>query len=267
MILDSRIAVSGDWHGRRDLAPAVVDAVAVAGVRTLFQLGDLQLLFHGTAYERERLQQLSAHLEGRDVQLLVVPGNHDGYTAISRLPVDAEGVRRLDDRIGFLPRGWRAHTATGVTVAALGGANSIDVGTRGQQLFPDSLPNWWPEESITDADLTALGHEPVDVLLGHDAPSSRALHEVLQESEHLWDPAGLEYSKRGQKMFHRGFLQVRPKLTLSGHHHLYLDTAESYVDEDGVAFESRSLVFNKLGLWRSGAVVDLDTLSVELLEE
>lgn len=267
MILAPRIAVSGDWHGRLDLAPAVIDAIAAAGVPVLFQLGDLQMLLHGTAHEHERLRRLSAHLELCDVRLLVVPGNHDGYTAINRLPADGEGVHRFDDRIGFLPRGWRAQTATGVTVAALGGANSIDVGTRGQQLFEDSLPNWWPEESITDADLTALGREPVDVLLGLDAPSSRALHEVLEEIDGVWDPAGLEYSKRGQEMFHRGFLQVRPKLTLSGHYHLYLDTTETYVDEGGVPFESRSVVVSKLGLRRSGAVVDLEQLNVELLGE
>jgi len=82
---------------------------------------------------------LSAHLEIRHVQLLVVPGNHDGNDAINGIPTDSEGVHRFDDRIGFLPRGWRARTTTGVTVAALGGANSIDVGARGQQLFEDSL--------------------------------------------------------------------------------------------------------------------------------
>lgn len=82
---------------------------------------------------------LSAHLEIRHVQLLVVPGNHDGNDAINGIPTDSEGVHRFDDRIRFLPRGWRARTTTGVTVAALGGANSIDVGARGQQLFEDSL--------------------------------------------------------------------------------------------------------------------------------
>ncbi|NQW89614.1 metallophosphoesterase [Curtobacterium sp. VKM Ac-2861] len=267
MILDPRIAVSGDWHGRLDLAPAVIDAVAEADVRTLVQLGDLQMLFHGTAHEHERLRRLSAHLELRGVQLLVVPGNHDGYTAINRLPTDSEGVRRFNERIGFLPRGWRARTATGTTVAALSGANSIDVGTRGQQLFEDSLPNWWPEESITESDLTALGHEPVDLLLGHDAPASRALGEVLERADHLWDPAGLAYSRRGQRMFHRGFLQVKPRLVVSGHYHLNLDAVEGYVGDDGASFESRSVILNKLGLGRANAVVGIEELSVELLDE
>ncbi|MDY1006344.1 metallophosphoesterase [Curtobacterium sp. CFBP9011] len=267
MILDPRIAVSGDWHGRLDLAPAVIDAVAAAGIRTLFQLGDLQMLFHGTAQEHERLRQLSAHLELRGVQLFVVPGNHDGYTAINGLPIDDEGIHRFDPRIGFLPRGWRARAATGMTVAALGGANSIDVGTRGRQLFEDSLPNWWSEESITATDLAALGHDPVDFLLAHDAPASRALGGMLERTDHLWDPAGLKYSKQGQRMFHRGFLQVKPRLVVSGHYHLNLDAVESYVGDDGASFESRSVILNKLGLGRANAVVDLEELSVELLEE
>ena len=118
-----------------------------------------------------------------------------------------------------------------------------------------------------DSDLTTVGRAPVDLILGHDTPASRALGGVLERTNHLWDLAGLEYSKRGQQMFHRGFLQVMPRLVVSGHYHLNLDAVESYVGDDGASFESRTVILTKLGLGRANAVVDLEELSVELLEE
>ncbi|WP_104126716.1 hypothetical protein [Cryobacterium sp. Y57] len=63
-----------------------------------------------------------------------------------------------------IPRGYRTVLVSGAPLAALGGANSVDIGHR---VLGRSV---WAEKSITESDLATLGTGLADVLIGHDAP-------------------------------------------------------------------------------------------------
>ena len=82
--------------------------------------------------------------------------------------------------------------------------------------------------------MAALGHEKADVLIGHDAPLGLpSLDAWLAATDHGWPPAGLKYSAEGRALFHRGFLQVQPRLYLGGHYHRHIDELITYSPATG----------------------------------
>jgi predicted phosphodiesterase len=255
------IGLIGDCHGNLNFATKAVRELAKRGITDIHFLGDFGFVFHGLPAERVALAALDQYLSEAGATAYITGGNHENYDLWNQFEPDQDGVRWATEHIGLLPRGWRAATPTGRIVGSLGGANSIDY----RQRVYNRL-GWWPGEQITDADLAALGTQRVDVLLGHDAPMSQRLTNRLIPSEHLWDPEGLEYSKQGQAMFHRGFLQVRPSVVFSGHYHQFVDTTEEFVDADGEAFTARSVVLNMEGRYPSLAALEVSSLSVEFIQ-
>src|SRR5690606_33819759 len=143
------------------------------------------------------LKLISTLLSKHGMTALVTGGNHEGYDEWEKIEPDARGIRWVRKNIGLLPRGYRAVSPAGTVVASLGGANSIDkpwrVAKRG---------GWWAQEQITEADLKALGRDPVDVLLAHDAPRASTLVDRLARNKWMWDEDGLAYAEAGQRMFH-----------------------------------------------------------------
>jgi hypothetical protein len=88
----------------------------------------------------------------------------------------------------------------------------------------------------------------------------------LVKNQHLWEPEGLRYAELGHAMFHRGFTQVRPRLSLAGHYHLWQNVVERFLGEDDKTFETRVVVMNADGHFPTTAVVDTDTLEIEFQE-
>jgi hypothetical protein len=189
--------------------------------------------------------------------LYFVDGNHEDHLRLSRYPISADGLRWLRPNIAHIPRGFRTALQSGLRFAALGGANSVDVGHR---LAGSS---WWTEESITEADLAALGEGHADVMVGHDAPLGvPALDRRLVATDHWWPEAGVAYSAAGRQMFHRGFLQVRPRLYLGGHYHYHVDETVDF-DTGGDPFSCRVVILdmNQGNGW-SQAILDVATLDL-----
>ena len=125
----------------------------------------------------------------------------------------------------------------------------------------------WAEESITEADLTKLGHEVADVLIGHDAPLDLpSLDAWLAATGHGWPPAGLKYSAEGRAMFHRGFQQVQPRLYLGGHYHRRIDELVTYSPGDR-EFQTRVVILDQGGSASatSQAILDVRTLELEYI--
>lgn len=116
-----------------------------------------------------------------------------------------------------------------------------------------------PAEQIKEDDLAALGTDPVDVLLSHDAPNDIPyLRLILRGNEKRWDPRGLAYANAGQAQFQRGFLQVKPNLTVGGHYHLFVNQT---IERDG--FTSRHVILDLDDRTAvSQAVLDTDTLEL-----
>jgi hypothetical protein len=263
-LVDERIGVLGDPHADLQWMKLAIRNLHRAGIRQIHVLGDFGFLSTGNRHERDRLRLLTMQLESRDMVLYVTEGNHEGYPALHRLfPLDEWGYRRLSRRIIWLPRGWRATTAAGTVVASLGGANSINRDRRHPSVT-GHVATWHPEEQITEHDLQTLGSDPVDILLGHDAPISRALKRHTARKRRAWTLDGIAYAAAGQAMFHRGVYQVRPKLVLSGHYHHYLDTTVWLQPHGGESAAVRSVILDRNRTAHSVGIVQVNELEVEI---
>ena len=253
----ARIGLLGDTHGDMEHVLAVSARMHKHCVRTLLVLGDFGFIWPGRNWGTD-LNKLCRRLAARQQSLFFVDGNHEDFTRLYRYPVGADGLRWLRPNIAHIPRGYRTVLNSGKTLAALGGAASVDVRHRmaGQ--------SWWPEETITDQDLEVLGHQHACVLVGHDAPIGvPTLEAHLAATNHWWPTSGLTYSARGRHMFHRGFLQVRPTLYLGGHYHLHVDATVEF-DDGADKFTSRVVILNMNGFATiSQAILDVDTLQLD----
>lgn len=255
---ERRIGLLGDLHGDYFHARTVLPMLASKGIRAVIQLGDFGFIWPGEQIGKN-LHRLNRILDENGMVLFVVDGNHEDHDRLASYARDADGIRWVKPRIAVLPRGFRAHLASGRILAALGGANSIDRCRR------TSGRSWWPGEQITEDDLAVLGTDPVDVLVGHDAPANLpVLDAFLRSHAGMWDRAGLAYAAQGRAMFHHGFLNVRPRLTLSGHYHRCTDELVTHQADDHM-FECRSVVLDMNGAKLSQAILDVDDLSLEFL--
>ena len=210
----------------------------------------------GTVQTLDRIQH---RLTQRDQTLLFVDGNHEDFTRLTRYPLAGDGIRWVRSRIGHLPRGYRTRLASGRVLAAFGGAASIDLHHR----TPGR--DWWAAELTTEEDLHTLGHDPVDVLIGHEAPAPLpALDRILTHTDPDWPAESLAYAARGRELFTRGFLQVRPTVYLGGHYHRYLHTRAEYLDGDE-RFTCRVTLLDMNGTDDSVTILDTGTFAQQTL--
>jgi len=258
--IDRRIGIISDIHATVPVATRAIRQLAATGVKQMHCLGDFAIPWNGHPQEELQLKAIRLELEEHDATLFITGGNHDGYDEWEKIPVSEDGIRWARHNIGLLPRGWRAVSEGGNIIASLGGANSIDRYSRKPHRA------WWPQESITEADLAALGDDRVDVLLGHDVPQSVALLNFLKPNENMWHPAGLAYAHEGHAMFHRGVQQVTPRMTVGGHYHHHIDSTERFADLHGRTFETRVIVLAADGHPTTIAVLDTDTLEINYPE-
>ena len=182
------------------------------GVAVLVALGDFGFVWPERNRDRN-LNKLSRCLQDRGQTLYWVDCNHEDFrTLYAKFALTDDGQRPIRDNIIHLPRGYRTTLASGKTMAVRDEANPIDRNWRVEG------HRWWPEESITEAELRTLGSEHADLLVGHDAPLHLpSLHSHLRSTATLGDHRRRAFAEAGRRMFHRGFLQVQPALYVGGH--------------------------------------------------
>ena len=211
-----RIGILGDLHGDLEHLVVVSRTMEARGIHVLLQLGDFGFIWPGTNWGHA-LDRIENRLRKAGQVLYFVDGNHEDFATLSTFPTSADGLRHVRPSIIHIPRGWRTTLAHARTFAALGGASSIDRGLREHGV------SWWPEESITEADLERLGTEPVDILVGHDAPAPwPKLDSRLGRTPSWWSEDDQRYADGGRQMLTRAFNALHPKLFFGGHFHLYL---------------------------------------------
>lgn len=232
------LGLIGDIHGNLWFTIGMLDAFREREVQLVVVLGDFGFLWLPECYGTKTLDQLNLEVEQNGQTLLFVDGNHEDHLALATYPIAAEGIRWLTPAIGHLPRGYRSILKDGSVIAALGGANSIDVE---QRVINES---WWTEEGITDDDLAALGGTHVDVLLAHDAPRFvPSLDDLLIANRTRWSKFGVFYAEMGRRKFHQGFMQVKPSIQFSGHYHCAVDEVVEYSDGES-RFSTRVIVLD-----------------------
>lgn len=250
------VGLLGDLHGDVEHLFIAARNFAARGVHVIVQLGDFGVVWPGENWQKN-LDRISRRLTGLGIVLYVVDGNHEGFQLLYDFPVDAHGARPLRHNIVHLPRGYRTVLASGRVLAILGGGNSIDRDLR------EPGVSWWPEESITDDDLAALGDEPADIVLGHQAPLHVPdLDREIEPARNWWPASVVHYAEAGRQMFHRGFLAVRPSLSVGGHYHCFVDQTVDYGKGDA-AFRCRVVVLDQAGSKTvAQAVLDVETLEL-----
>lgn len=205
-------AVAGDWHGDLGLARPIVTAAADAGVKLILHAGDFGI-WPGPA-GRNFLDQLTALLDDLDMSLWFVDGNHEDFDRLLELPIDpSTGRRPVTSRIDHLPRGHRWQFGD-TTWLACGGAVSVDVAYR--------IPHvsWWPQETITDADVAqCIDAGPADVLLAHDAPWRSSTLRLRYARPSSWPKEALARSDASQRQIDAIVQGTKVSTVFHGHHH------------------------------------------------
>jgi predicted phosphodiesterase len=223
-----RICFVGDVHGERDRMEAVVAEAAAQGAQAIIQVGDFGIwpeMRHSRPQTDGFEVDVAAMLERHGVEsLCFVDGNHDWHPwlralgrkhdaspagadeplAARTVPVESTG------RVRWVPRGTVLELA-GVRVLCCGGAPSIDPELRvlGQ--------SWWPEEQITDNDVTrACAAGPGDVLVAHDVSEQVTFQGITTDG---WAP-GVASRRRVERIR----AATTPRWAFSGHYHRRLST-------------------------------------------
>ena len=243
---DTRVAVSGDWHGNwtwlSTLAPAITKLAP--DVKTVLQLGDWWM----DRYVSDRIFT-DAGIE----RVYVTLGNHEPWGQIT--PLQREHPReaiRVSEVTWLLPRPARLQIG-GREILSLGGASSVDREWRTEGY------DWWPDENITHAHVdAALRGGPADVMLTHESPADspvRKVREILRTNPLGFPEQARIESTLSRKMVSTVWDATRPNLLLHGHMHI----PDAGTTDDG----RRVISMGCDGQQGNLAFLDLGTLELE----
>lgn len=214
------IGLLGDTHGNQAWIRHAADRFAALGITTVIQVGDLGVSGDPTAFEK--WNQVNTYLRRKRITMLVAPGNHEDYDLINSLTPDAGGWLPFRSHILLAPRGHRIELE-GRTLVFLGGAGSVDRTSREGYRENTGVRAWWPEEAITDDDVSAVaagGH--ADVMITHEAPFPVAQIELGFRGGDF-EPADVAYAREVRMRLTEAVAAVQPELLVHGHHHRAVD--------------------------------------------
>lgn len=239
----TKLAIAGDWHGSGGwAAQAIWYAKKVKAADHLIQVGDFGYWLPGSGRDRY-LAQVQEAADDWGIDIWWLDGNHEYHPELVDLvarngkdhPIPLPGY----DRIFYLPRGYR-WSWWGKNFMALGGAFSIDryLRTEGK--------GWWPEEVLTDEDVTWACHPPhgVDVIFAHDCPQGVSIPGIGPESKprggaEIWPPAMLHGAAQHRLKVRDVWDKHHPKFWYCGHYHVtapeiwYGPTVFTVLNRDG----------------------------------
>lgn len=220
----TRLMLLGDVHGNTPHLEKAAKMAKRHKVDLIFQLGDF-----GFVWQTSRIPNVNNVLKQFGVPLVWLDGNHENFDMLAKLGATPQDDKptKMDEFVTYSPRGY-VWDFDGVRVMTLGGAFSVDVGSRVHGR------SWWPEETITNADVDrACAQGKVDILLAHDAP------ELPPRLSHMMETGGginlrtmeregykLDRASRSNRIAVTAVMQeVEPKLLVHGHMHFrYNDT-------------------------------------------
>lgn len=244
----ARVGFAGDWHGDAGWARQRIFKAAKDGVKLLVHLGDFGFWYSNVPFA----QRVSDSATKYGIEVWVVPGNHEDYGMLERLPVDDQGRAVAAPNVLGLPRGHR-FDIDGVHFAAIGGAVSID------RLLRAPSTSWWAAEEITDEqEALAIAGGRADVLLTHDAPSGTRVPLLPRAMRSGWvTPEVLLDAEAHRLRLRRITDALSPKWLLHGHYHAYYADIIDGVNDDGVGYRCRVI-----GLGQDGTRENLLTARV-----
>lgn len=214
-----RVLVAGDTHGNLAWISTLAKLAARHNCDGIVVLGDFGFWSDSNArtpvLDDRWLTAVATAVNRFGIWLRTIDGNHDAVPLVlDRYHPDEAGIVSIrDGLLDWATRGTRWDWA-GVRFGALGGAVSVDKRLRRPGW------TWWATEEITPGDVSALGDDPLDVLLTHDAPegvSHPGVDATCLPVQFLQEEAE---SRAQRRLVEQARRATRPVLHLHGHHHL-----------------------------------------------
>lgn len=204
-----RILFGGDTHGNTPAIEKLARQARQDNCDCVFILGDFGYWEH-TSEGRAWLYKVNRVMNRElGMPLYWIDGNHENHTLLREKHVKGrDEMIEIYPKVIYVPRGhsWEWDE---VKFTALGGAYSVDVGSRIEGR------DWWPEEMITYSEAKrAVDKGKTDVLLTHDCPLEVPLGSVIPGF----------YKVDMNTASNRGLIssvvdEVQPKVILHGHYH------------------------------------------------
>jgi len=143
----SRLLVAGDLHADESWFENLVYYAREQRCQAILQLGDLGYWPRIKHYD-DFLRSLPRQLEGADLDLYFVEGNHEDLDALFDTDfAQVRPFRQIEERVYHLPRGaqWRWH---GLRFVSVGGGYSLDKKLR--------IPgyDWFERETLSEGEST-----------------------------------------------------------------------------------------------------------------
>lgn len=240
------ILMAGDTHGNIDQIKYLVGIAGENDCNAILQLGDFQLADDGISWsETGEWPEAEKVLNTADLPLFFVEGNHDNANYLKDIGAwGANHMTAVSPHIIYLPRGliWEWN---GWSFLAMGGAHSSD---RDKRIIGLS---WWPEETISYADMDRAAanlhsrKNGVDIMISHDcARGAEPLEATLLTMNKKEDHASKAH-RTALKMIAD---EATPKICFHGHFHMYIPGKLVLSDECTIA--------DVIGLSRDGTGTD-----------
>ena len=210
-----KVAFIGDIHGDHRSAYRSVQSVVVDGnAERVFFVGDF-----GWDFSDKFLDAMSSIGSEFNVNIEFIDGNHEDFNRLYSFPIE-NGYRALRDNVLHIPRGTVMNIG-GHNVLFIGGASSID------KAYRKEGESWWPQELITDHDITTamhnVGDKDITVVVSHEAPF---LPYGRSDDFLPLEVAAVSQSQREKLQYILN--QTQPSLWYHGHHHIrYTDTRDN----------------------------------------
>lgn len=213
-----RVFLVGDVHGDLQWATKMSHFARQHGCTIILQLGDFGYWPH-TPSGQKFLGELEKVASSLGVTWHWIDGNHENHTHLNAVVNHRITPVPISKHIIYLPRGCRWEWA-GKRFGALGGAFSIDWRGRVPEV------SWWPQETITEDNVEALGNEPLDVLVTHDIPVDVRFEGILTlPPDDEWN------ARESRKRISEALAATTPQLLLHGHWHRPNRTQSAWIDK------------------------------------
>jgi predicted phosphodiesterase len=211
--MNTQVGLLGDTHGSKRWTHFALWCYKQAGIKTVYQVGDF-----GVGPERADTfaSFVNKWAKTFDLNLVIVPGNHEDYDHIDNLRFREDGFQHYRSNLKIAPRGHRWEH-DGVKFVALGGAPSVDRAFR----LTTKQKSWWMQEMITKDDaLKTVAGGLADVFLAHDAPFTPTIDMHIAGNPMGFRLEDLHYALEGRELMHKVVSEVKPVVFAHGHYHI-----------------------------------------------
>lgn len=221
------LIVGGDTHGSRKQLTYLYRIATEYHADAIFVVGDFGYMEH-YAGGVEFLNHVASLAQRTSIPLFWLDGNHENHTLLRAHYGDEktdDGFWVIRDGLYYAPRGHR-WIWSGRHCMSLGGGYSIDkmarlegetygFRTQDDKFIPPTGPltAWWPDEELTDDDVSVALRDstPLDLLLAHDKPRASNCPGI--------DPNIVECLPNQDRVM-QVVRELAPKLMIHGHLHI-----------------------------------------------